>query len=218
MIDTKLDEFGNNMIETLLPEKYNRREIGWHTSTYQWSLQFIPNNAVVLDIGCGIGYGSKIILTKASHWTGLDKYKSRKQRFMKDYNRKNTKFIVQSANKRLPFKDNSFDSVLLLGVIEHIEKDMFAVSEVHRVLKDGGTFCCLAPLKMGEYKFGSVFHLREYTIETFKKLIETSFKRIDYYYKGHRSFISSDISTMKPRYILCVAKKGKNENSLSSTQ
>jgi len=39
---------------------------------------------------------------------------------------------------KLSFKDNSFDAILCYHVLEHIEDDKRAISELYRVLKPGG--------------------------------------------------------------------------------
>ncbi|MCL5407222.1 MAG: class I SAM-dependent methyltransferase [Patescibacteria group bacterium] len=56
------------------------------------------------------------------------------------------KTIIGSADK-LPFKDKSFDLVLLRGVIQHIptEKKLKVLKEIHRVLKNSGTAYVMIP-------------------------------------------------------------------------
>ena len=39
---------------------------------------------------------------------------------------------------QIPFKDNSFDVVLCNHVLEHVDDDIKAMSEIHRVLRPGG--------------------------------------------------------------------------------
>lgn len=51
---------------------------------------------------------------------------------------KNVKFIKGDANRRLPFKDNSFSKVLCSDVLEHLDNRNFALKEIYRVLKKGG--------------------------------------------------------------------------------
>jgi len=46
--------------------------------------------------------------------------------------------LVQCDAARLPFPDNSFDSIISINVFEHIEKVDYAVREVYRVIKPGG--------------------------------------------------------------------------------
>ena len=46
---------------------------------------------------------------------------------------------------RLPFADDTFDCVVTSEVLEHIQDDVSAISELHRVLKPGGTLGVTVP-------------------------------------------------------------------------
>ena len=46
---------------------------------------------------------------------------------------------------RLPFADGTFDRVITSEVLEHIEADTSAITELARVLKPGGTFAATVP-------------------------------------------------------------------------
>ena len=46
---------------------------------------------------------------------------------------------------RLPFADGTFDRVITSEVLEHIQNDVAAISELARVLRPGGTLACTVP-------------------------------------------------------------------------
>ena len=52
---------------------------------------------------------------------------------------------LQGDATRLPFADASFDRVITSEVLEHIQDDVRAISELVRVLKPGGTFAATVP-------------------------------------------------------------------------
>lgn len=52
---------------------------------------------------------------------------------------------VLGVAERLPFKDNSFDAVLSLNVLEHVKDPFQSARELMRVLKPGGELMCVAP-------------------------------------------------------------------------
>lgn len=52
---------------------------------------------------------------------------------------------LQGDATRLPFDDGSFDRVITSEVLEHIQDDVQAISELVRVLKPGGTFAATVP-------------------------------------------------------------------------
>ncbi len=63
-----------------------------------------------------------------------------------------TRFVggLRGDATRLPFADNSFDRVITSEVLEHIEADTAAITELARVLKPGGTFAATVPTWLPE--------------------------------------------------------------------
>lgn len=60
------------------------------------------------------------------------------------------KNVIKADINKLPFKNESFDSVLCLEVFEYLKDPQKAMSEVYRVLKDKGTLIATFPFM---YKF-----------------------------------------------------------------
>jgi SAM-dependent methyltransferase len=52
---------------------------------------------------------------------------------------------VLGAAERLPFKDESFDAVLSLNVLEHVKDPFQSAREIMRVMKPGAELMCVAP-------------------------------------------------------------------------
>ena len=50
----------------------------------------------------------------------------------------------------LPYKDNSFDTIIIIDVLEHIQAVEAVLQEIQRVLRKGGTLYCHVPCE-GEY-------------------------------------------------------------------
>ena len=55
------------------------------------------------------------------------------------------KGVLRGDATRLPFADASFDKVITSEVLEHIQDDVTAISEMIRVLKPGGMFAATVP-------------------------------------------------------------------------
>jgi SAM-dependent methyltransferase len=53
---------------------------------------------------------------------------------------------VRGVAEVLPFKDNSFDAVFSLAVLEHVKDPFACAREIKRVLKPGGDLMCCVPL------------------------------------------------------------------------
>lgn len=85
------------------------------------------------------------------------------------------RLAVFGNGEHLPFKPGTFDVVLMIEVIEHIERDREALIEIHNVLKPGGILIVTTP--NGEtFPVPSKYHVRHYTPSNLKTLITTFFK------------------------------------------
>lgn len=56
-------------------------------------------------------------------------------------------FVMDAAN--LDFPDGHFDAVFMIEVLEHVSEPQAAVAEIHRVLRDGGSFVSSTPFIFG---------------------------------------------------------------------
>lgn len=96
----------------------------------------------ILDIGCGYRKLAKIELFKEisieGEYIGLDIKKTPV-----------TDVVCDLEEGKLPFKDNEFDIVYTRSVLQYIKNIPDLVSEVHRILKNGGKFLVNAPYFSG---------------------------------------------------------------------
>jgi len=91
----------------------------------------------VLDIGCADQFISKY-LPANSEYLGLDYYQTAIDWY-------NTRPNVFGDAQRLPFADETMDSVLLLDVLEHIPDPNLCMTEISRVLKKKGILILQVP-------------------------------------------------------------------------
>lgn len=102
----------------------------------------VPKNAKILDAACA--FGDLLTLLDQSEFTtyGIDisEYALKKAK-------KNTKaqLILGDLNKKLPYKDNFFDAVFALDVIEHLNSPYQFLLEMNRVLKKKGILFVQTP-------------------------------------------------------------------------
>lgn len=106
--------------------------------------KYLPHEGMILEAGCGIGsvccYLSKKTNAKI---VGLDTSSEALRLIAKGVD-KNGEFIRGDVRK-LPFRDYSFDLVVSLGVIEHLDNPKIAVREMERVLKKEGILFLSTP-------------------------------------------------------------------------
>jgi ubiquinone/menaquinone biosynthesis C-methylase UbiE len=142
-----------------------------HLFAYQNAVQYIKGD--VLEVGCGEGYGSKLLAPHAKKYTAIDKFKA-----TNEHNLQGIEFIQMNVPYLKPFADNAFDAVISFQVIEHIQRDDVFVQEICRVLKPGGLFVCTTPnIKMSLSR--NPYHIREYTVQQLADLIKKTFPSVD---------------------------------------
>ena len=99
----------------------------------------------VLDVGCGLAYGTALMAGSAASITGIDYDQSTVDENVKNYGK-----IVNLDFKRgvippLPFEDKSFDIITAFQFIEHIAPRKEFLKECIRVLKPGGKVLVTTP-------------------------------------------------------------------------
>lgn len=101
----------------------------------------------ILDAGCGRGFYVKTVsfFDFPQKITGIDIqdiYVKKAQKITRD----DSRISVQKASiYALPFKDNSFDFIINSEVLEHLDNDVKAINELHRVLKKDGVIVITVP-------------------------------------------------------------------------
>ena len=99
----------------------------------------ISKNQSVLELACGSGQFTYALCDLAGEWEATDFseamiLEARKRPC-------SAHFSVQDATC-LPYKNRSFDRVLMGNALHIMPEPRKALSEIHRVLKDGGIFLC----------------------------------------------------------------------------
>jgi len=145
-------------------------------------------NGKILDIGCGY-FPHFLVNTNFSEKYGIDP--SVNLDLVKKEGLVLTKTRVD--NKKLPYKDNFFDTVTMLAVFEHIDGDKLdaVLKEILRVLKKNGIFIITTPSPWSDKllhqmaKIGLISseeihdHKSHYDMKTILKIISnTGFKNI----------------------------------------
>jgi len=120
-----------------------------------WFLEFLKDNDVVLDIGCGNGQNTLKAAAKCCQVTGLEIDRRQLQIAQKEKRRKkltNLKFIKTDLEKKLKIKSNYYTKVLILDVLEHLHKRKQILDEINRVLKKDGYLFVSVPNKNTSWK------------------------------------------------------------------
>ncbi len=120
----------------------------------------------VLEIGCGFGVLLKKILAKKK--IGIEVNDITVERC-----RKNGLTVIKAdAEKKLLFKNSSFDIIIMNEVISHLEKPEAALKECFRILKNGGKILLTAPVRSFFFHDISPTHVSEMNVRELRSLVE----------------------------------------------
>jgi 2-polyprenyl-3-methyl-5-hydroxy-6-metoxy-1,4-benzoquinol methylase len=151
----------------------------------------------ILDWGCGKGHCSYLIQKAGIPINACDiisdKDDSAFHQQTPIINTLNIEVTPLENPIELPYLNESFDAVISMGVLEHVQNDLASLQEIHRILrKDGLMFCFFLPqtLSWTQYisrKGGNTYHDRLYNKKIIHELCAASkFKITDYW---HRQFL-----------------------------
>lgn len=102
--------------------------------------------------------------------------------------------------QRLPFLDNSFDTIILSGVLEHIPKPGQLWSEMYRILAPGGVAIINTPFLYWVHEVPhDYYRYTEYALERFAE--EANFSVISLEPIGGLPEVLADFIAKKPRVI-----------------
>jgi glycosyltransferase involved in cell wall biosynthesis/2-polyprenyl-3-methyl-5-hydroxy-6-metoxy-1,4-benzoquinol methylase len=140
----------------------------------------------VLDLGCGVGYGAKILARSATQVVAadVDEYPFRYgEETYPDAKIQRVHISPITKTQGLPFADGSFDAVVSLGVIEHVPVEQMQAffAEIARVLKPDGAVILSTPNKNVYIHYPDPYHVSLMTLEDFSRLLNSQFKSVQVY-------------------------------------
>jgi 2-polyprenyl-3-methyl-5-hydroxy-6-metoxy-1,4-benzoquinol methylase len=169
--------------ERLIPKEsplLNKKMINDHFSRYKFVIPYVKNKTV-LDIACGVGYGSQMFAVYgAKRVVGVDISKKAIAYAKDEYSHKNVDFIIADATK-IPFKNGIFDIVVSFETLEHLKNPIDFVREITRVLKKRGLLILSSPNGLFKQVFDNPYHYHEYDLKELKELLGTNFTDLELY-------------------------------------
>lgn len=127
----------------------------------------------VLELGCGTGYGIKVLSETTNTYVAVDKKKPAVNL---------TASNVYYRQCHLPdlqtIPDESFDTIICFQVIEHIEEDGLLLAEIKRILRPNGTAFITTPNRSTTL-VRNPFHVREYTAGEFSQKLSAHFTQFE---------------------------------------
>lgn len=127
-------------------------------------------NVLILDCGCGNGDHLRFVQSKT---VGIDKNDKMLEIAQ---NANPTITFLQGDITKIPFRDNSFDSIVSMYVLEHIDALQEAINEISRILKRNGEFIVGLPTEGFSFRIGRKLTTKRYMekryLIDYEKLVE----------------------------------------------
>jgi 2-polyprenyl-3-methyl-5-hydroxy-6-metoxy-1,4-benzoquinol methylase len=149
------DDYANEM-KAYAVSGWSKQGMKMRLNTYAKTIKklCLDKESIILDIGCGAGIYTRF-LHKIGYKAFAIDYSEKvvsKALYMSD-NSYRGKFLVAEA-EAVPFKDNSFDHVVCIGLFQSLESTLSTIKEIYRIIKPNGTACVMT---LNRKMFKSVF-------------------------------------------------------------
>ena len=186
--------------ERIVPGKIEADLFNEHLSRYYFAQGF-ADGRTVLDLGCGVGYGSSILAQSAFNVTAVDISVEALEYAREHYTSPNLGLVLSECC-HLPFEAR-FDLVVCFELIEHLAEQGALLSEIRRVLKDDGLLLISTPNRVfytEERHEINPYHTSEFDFLEFKNLLGQHFASVQIGFQNHVSsiFIGQDESSSHP--------------------
>jgi SAM-dependent methyltransferase len=106
----------------------------------------------ILDIGCGLGVYVRKFREFSDAVCGIDIDAKRLRE-----GAKTTPGLMLAVGEHLPFRDSTFDVIVLNEVIEHVRDDRATIAESLRTLRPGGRIVIYAPNRLYPFETHGVY-------------------------------------------------------------
>jgi ubiquinone/menaquinone biosynthesis C-methylase UbiE len=152
-----------------------------HVIAYEFALTKLSSEDNLLEVGCGEGYGTKMISSNVKKIVGLDVDSDLIVYASEKYSSENCIYQYYDG-KKIPFDNNTFDAAISFQVIEHIDDDRNYISEINRVLKPPGIFILTTPNRLTRLKDRqrpyNKYHVREYSPQQLEQLLMIFYSKV----------------------------------------
>jgi 2-polyprenyl-3-methyl-5-hydroxy-6-metoxy-1,4-benzoquinol methylase len=175
-----------------------------HIATYKYAEKFAANK-LVLDFGCGSGYGSFELSKVAEHVIATDISYEAVEYAKENFRNSNLKYCHISE-----ISEQKFDLITSFQVIEHVSNERDYVHLLKELLADDGILLISTPNKevrlfKSIQKPWNLFHLKEFSASELKKLFSGFFSDIEIHKIGsEKDFVMNEIERCKKQRFITL--------------
>lgn len=175
-----------------------------HVVRYEFAREFCKGR--VLDIACGVGYGSEILMndnTSITEYVGIDNSNESIDYAIENYNLPKTSYFTDDAlNEDLYKIYGKFDTIVSFETIEHFHGDEKFIQNLYNLLKPGGKLIISTPFGRGKGQpCTCLYHVYQYTEEEFIDVLKP-FSELTMYHQRNQMI---EIPKPDKKYYLMIA-------------
>ena len=140
-----------------------------HVARYQWAASLLAAGETVLDVGCGIGYGSHILAERAAGVVGMDRDAPSIRYAERHYKAPNIAYQVRDVDT-FGVGVAPFTTAVCFEMLEHVQnpRDVLLDINAERLL------CSVPNEHVFPWHDGIKFHHRHYTPEDFENMLNAA--------------------------------------------
>lgn len=194
--------------ERIVPGRVDADLLNEHVCRYRFA-RLLVEDKVVLDVGSGVGYGSKILAEKASSVLAVDVSEEAVRYTGRKYAAKNIERVVGDGQE-LPLADDSVDAVVSFELIEHLQGQRDHLLELDRVLKPDGFTVVSTPNRVfysQESNQANPFHTHEFDFREFLAFLKSVFGSVRIYFQNHVAGLMIGNPSLLQEVVACLPEK-----------
>lgn len=164
--------------ERIVPDETEPGIVALHLKRYEFARPWCSGK-IVLDAGCGVGYGTAFLAEVAETVVGVDVDEEALAYARGRYARPNVEFVAGDLLDPA-FSDRSFDVVCAFEAIEHLDDPETHVRVVARLLRPDGVYIVSTPrAETTTYQPENPFHRVEFSAGDFEQLLRSHFREVE---------------------------------------
>lgn len=175
----------------------DRERLENHLERYDFASEQLPPTGNVLDIACGVGYGTDRLCRELEgiSATGVDLSDAAIEFARSRYAHPHATFVQHDAMTFRPPSGTAVDGIVSLETIEHLPDPGRFVSDMVENLTPGGVFVASAPVTPSVDV--NRFHLTDFTVRSFSRMFERlGLEQIDSFAQTKRFSVKSVIAKL----------------------
>lgn len=170
---------------------------------------------VVLDFGCGTGYGTAMLADYCKEIIGVDLSSVAINFASNKYIKPNLKFMVANVVEREiveTLQKGKYNLIVSFDVIEHLADYQTYLQNIYDLLSENGVFIMGTPNKLMTLNYNkhwNPYHKREFSPIELKAELKKIFKRVEIFGQDLSERIKCRVQrNLKPTIMYRILKKG----------